>query len=291
MRQTLENLIRSTIVIKTILGNGKRSTLSCTDDHCLESLNNEDLKKIIYEWIIEYSYNEFEIIEKDINILHRNALATKLKYDHDATKETQEKYWFYGEIILDWILKVIFWTTSLISRWYFYNPLENSETKWFDCYHLINSNNQLYLYYGETKFHANTKKWITDVLEKIENSLSDKYLERNLLALVNHKEKIIDWTIWSIINKRQDEWINLIQTIQDNNIVLVYPILIIGNYIKQDYNENIEEQINHIESLLPKTISLSIQYEIFFIFLPVENTKDIKQTIIEWISSNKALEL
>lgn len=291
MRQTLENIIKDTIIIKATLDSTKRSSISSVDDHCLESLSDENLKKIIYEWIIEYSYNEFEIIEKDINILHRNALSTKLKYDHNATQETQEKYWFYGEILLDWILKVLFWTNCLISRGYFYNPLENSETKWFDCYHLISNDDQLYLYYGETKFHQNAKSWITDVLNKIENSLSNQYLEKNLLALVNHKEKIIDWTIWSIINRRQEEWLNLIQTIQDNHIILVYPILIIGNYIKQDYNENIEEQVKHIESLLPKTISLSIQYEIFFIFLPVYNTQDIKQTIIEWISSNKALEL
>jgi len=261
------------------------------DDNCLKSTNDEDLKRIIYEGIIEYSYSEFEIFEKDVNILHRNALLTKLKYNHSASDETKEKYWFYGEVLLDWILKTIFWTHSLISRWYFYNPLENGETKWFDCYHLISDNEKLYLYYGETKFHANPKSWITDVLNKIENALSDKNLEKNLLVLVNHKEKLKDPKMFFIIDERQNEWVNLIDSLQKNNITLVYPILIIGNHIKQDYDENIQEQILHIESLLPKNITISIPHEIFFIFLPVQSTKDIKKTIIEWISSNKALTL
>ncbi len=291
MRENLKNLIRDTIIIKYTLDEDRRSSLSLLDDKCLESLNDDNLKKIIYEGIIEYSYNEFEIESWNINQLHRSALFTKLKYNHSASEKTKEKYWFYGEILLDLILKVIFWTNSLISRGYFYNPLENSETKWFDCYHLLEKDNQLFLYYWETKFHQNPKSWITDVLNKIENALSDSYLENNFFALINHKEQINSSLILNILNQWEWEWINLLGTIRDNNIRLVYPIFIIWNHIKDDYEENIKEQINHIDSHGAKNISLSISYEIFFIFLPVQDTQDIKQTVIQWIKSNKPLEL
>lgn len=293
MRQQLEELIRNVIIIQTTLTGDKKSKISLYDDQCLRSLDDEGLKQIIYEWIIEYAYNEFDITAKDLNVLHRNALVSKLKYNHEASDETKEKYWFYGEILLDCVLKVLFWTSALISRGYFYNPLENGETKWFDCYHLIESQENLYLYYGETKFYANTKKWIKSVLDKIETSLSDVYLSTNMIALINHKDKIMSNTIADILSCWEIQAINLVESLRDNNIILVYPIFIIGNYIKQNYDDNIQEQLQYIESLLPipKDISLSISYKIFFIFLPVQNTKDIKQTIIQWIKESKPLQL
>ena len=49
--------------------------------------------------------------------------------DEDDSDATKLKYGFFGEVILHSILKVFFGTQTFISKGYFYNPLENSESK------------------------------------------------------------------------------------------------------------------------------------------------------------------
>jgi hypothetical protein len=73
------------------------------DDNCLKSTNDEDLKKeIIYEGIIEYSYSEFEIFEKDVNILHRNAFTNEAKnIIIRLVMKLKKNTDFYGEVLLD----------------------------------------------------------------------------------------------------------------------------------------------------------------------------------------------
>ncbi len=44
-------------------------------------------------------------------------------------------------------------TDILVSRGYFYNPLEKSETKGYDSYHMFQNENDLELWFGEAKFH------------------------------------------------------------------------------------------------------------------------------------------
>lgn len=186
MRKQLLDLIEKTIIYKydlpyTVAGI-PRTIFSTIDDKCYATSDKNSLVEIIYNSIIDYSFNEFEIEEKDYNDLHTIAFQERIRFDEDDTDETKLKYGFYGEVILYAILKVFFGTDTIISKGYFYNPLENAESKGYDAYHLIEHDTRVELWFGETKFHKNYTQAVNDVLNKIRNSLSDQYLRKNLLV-------------------------------------------------------------------------------------------------------------
>ena len=76
-----------------------------------------------------------------------------------------------------------------MAKGYFYNPIENSEAKGFDCYHLIDKDEQLELWFGEAKCGGDFKKPLTDILSKIQRTLSDEYLNKNILAINRQMDK------------------------------------------------------------------------------------------------------
>ena len=114
-----------------------KTIISTDSDRCFNSTSEADFSEIIYNSILEYSFNEFEITGKDYDKLHFIALQNRLKYNSAADIDTKIKYGFLGEVVLFGVLYVIFKSQPLIARGYFYNPLENSETKGYDSYHLV----------------------------------------------------------------------------------------------------------------------------------------------------------
>ncbi|HFK5574053.1 TPA: hypothetical protein ACG0AX_002405, partial [Elizabethkingia anophelis] len=104
MRKTLLDLIENTIIHQYDLPNStagiSKTIFSIDDDKCFKTTNNNDFSEIIYNSIIEYSFNEFEIDGKDYDKLHYIALQTKLKYNPTADLKTKIKYGFLGEVIL-----------------------------------------------------------------------------------------------------------------------------------------------------------------------------------------------
>jgi hypothetical protein len=65
MRKELLDLISSSIVFKYDLPNHicgiDKSIFSTENDKCFWSVSNESLAEIIYNSIVEYSFNEFDI--------------------------------------------------------------------------------------------------------------------------------------------------------------------------------------------------------------------------------------
>ncbi len=153
MRKTLLDLIEKTIIHQYDLPNSikgvTKTIFSIDDDKCFKTTNNNDFSEIIYNSIIEYSFNEFDIDGKDYEKLHYIALQTKLKYNPTADLKTKVKYGFLGEVILFSVLYTLFKSKPLIARGYFYNPLESSETKGYDSYHLIENVGQTELWFGK----------------------------------------------------------------------------------------------------------------------------------------------
>jgi len=191
MREELLNLISSSIVYKYDLPNHElaidKSIFSTENDKCFSSVSNETLATIIYNSIVEYSFNEFDLQGKDIGNMHSIALQTKLKYNEYATEKSKISYGFHGETILYCMLYAKLNAKPVISRGYFYNPLESSETKGYDSYHLIENNGVTELWFGEVKFRNTHGSGIDSALESIEKAISDAYLSKNFLAITNHK--------------------------------------------------------------------------------------------------------
>lgn len=295
MRQNLIDLIDNTIVYKYDLPNAGagilKSIFSTENDKCYSASDVDDLAEIIYNSIIDYSFNEFEISGKDYQNLHTIALINKLKYNPDIDEESKIKYGFFGEVILYSILMYMFKTKPLIARGYFYNPLENSETKGYDSYHLIENNGATELWFGEVKFHMSHIQGIKSVLDNIDKALSDSYLERNVVAIHNHKNNlnISGSAIETVLNDWEaNPSIRIIDIVKKYNIKLIYPILLMYEDDLNGYDNNIKKVIDHIQAkYASRTFTLSINYSVFFMLLPVEKVKEIKLSVIQWIESKK----
>ncbi len=249
--------------------------------------------EVIYNAIIEYSFNEFEIDEREYNDLQTIAFQERIRFDEEDSDETQLKYGFFGEVILYAILKIIYGADSIISKGYFYSPIENSESKGYDAYHLIESNRTIQLWFGETKFYKSYTGAVNDVLSKIDKSLSDNYLSRNLLALRKNKEQfnIQDSVLESIL----DDWgknpeIVIIDELQKFNIELVYPIVILYQQNSNGYDASIKAVPDYIKANHTiRNYNLSIPYICYFILIPIEDVKAVKTEVLSWINLKKPL--
>ncbi len=297
MRQQLLDLINNTIIFKYDLPNSDvdipRTIFSTKDDKCYEANDKDALVEIIYNSIIEYSFNEFEISEREYNDLHTIAFQERIRFNEDDTDETQLKYGFFGEVLLHIILKVFLGTDTIISKGYFYNPLENAESKGYDAYHLIENNSVVQLWFGETKFHQSYIQAINDVLRKIKNSLSDQYLRKNLLALRKNRDKfdIQNSTLESILNSwNANPNIIILDELVKYSIELVYPVVILFNQNARGYDASIKAIPKYIEEHYDVAeYDLSIPVSVFFIFIPLEDVKAIKSDVLSWIKLKKPL--
>lgn len=295
MRKSLLDLIEKTIIYKYDLPNntaGIFSTIYSTEnDRCYTTIDKNDIAEIIYNSIIEYSFNEFDLTNKSYEALHSAALINKLKYNPIAEEETKIKYGFFGEVLLYSILTVMFKAKPLIARGYFYNPLENSETKGYDSYQLIENAGLTELWFGEVKFHINYTSGIKSVLENIDKALSDGYLTKNVLEIHNHKNNlnIAGSKIESILKDWEtNPSIIIADEIKKHKIKLVYPILLLYEEDKSGYDNNIKKIPEYIKkNYVPKTFSLSVDHSVFFILVPIKEIKEIKLNVIQWIESKK----
>ncbi|OIQ30330.1 MAG: hypothetical protein BM564_02875 [Bacteroidetes bacterium MedPE-SWsnd-G2] len=297
MRNELLELIKNTILYRYDLPHVEKdisnSVFSTENDKCYETSDIESLSEIIYNSIIEYSFNNLDFEEKEYEKLHTIALKTKLKYSEIATERTKISHGFHGETILFCILYAILNSIPAISRGYFYNPLESSETKGYDSYHLVEKEGVTELWFGEVKFRTTHSSGIKSALDSIEKAISDDYLANNFLAMTNFKNNFnIEGTkIEEIIkNWEENPVIDIIEEIKKHNLKLIYPIVILYNKSTDGYDKSIENAINYIENRYSSsTFNISIPYSIYFIWIPVEDVRQIKLNVIEWIESKRPL--
>ncbi|HUH41635.1 MAG TPA: DUF1837 domain-containing protein [Sulfurimonas sp.] len=297
MRQSLKDLIDKTIIYKYSLPCSAHKiesvNLSNHNDDCYDYSNDDDLIELIYNSIIEYSFSEFDLTEKDYMSI---ALYTQIRYKETDTDRTKLSYGFYGEVLLYSILYHIYKSKPLISRGYFFSPLEKSEAKGYDSFHLIENDDNVELWLGEVKFRqafcCSETSSVKSAVDGLEKALSDDYLRDNILAMYNIKNNfdIKDTKIEKILNNWNGNPIQIIKEVKKYNMTLVYPIFIIYENNEDSYNENITKVVNKINEKFEKqSYDLSIDYKLFFIFLPVSEVKKIKQEVIEWIESKKPL--
>ena len=111
------------------------------------------------------------------------------------------------------------------------------------------------------------------------------------MAIISQKDRITLKN--SVIEKIINNWEHnptlesLKEEISKYNLELVYPIFLTSTMI-----ETYEKTIYHaIERINTKIINknLSIPLTLFFIFLPVKSSSEIKRRVIKWIESAKPL--
>lgn len=301
MRQVLIDLIQNTIVLEYQLPCHtriiKKSLISTHNDGCYSSNNFNNFVKIIYNSILDYSFEEFEMSGKDLNDLQYKALRTRIRYNHESSDAAKISYGFYGEVLLYAVIYKIFNIPTLISRGHFYSVAAKSETAGYDGYHLIEHNEQLELWFGEVKFYVDCKAAINKALKNIDNVVADDYLINNNLIAIFDKVSInnsfnVNSKLHKIIQKWEDNpRLNLLKELVDNKIKLVYPILIIYEKSLKGYDEDIKKAIKHIEDKFSslKFNGITIDYSLFFVFLPIEEVKKTKEEVIKWIKLEEPL--
>lgn len=294
MRNSLIQLIDNTIILNYELPNNSlnipKTKFSAQKDFCFSSLNDTNISEIIYNAIVDYSFNDFDIDEKKLDNLLARALQTRIRYNESATSKSKLSYGFYGEVLLYVLLIQKFSNIKAISRGYFFDPMSKSETKGYDCYHLIDSDIGPELWFGETKFYKTFKAAIDSVFSNIEKAISDDYFSKSIIAMENQKNNLN--VCGSIIEQILNNWENdpkiiIIDEIKKYNAKLVYPVLITANIEKEGYDTTIRKAIEYINSLNVDFSKITFSFSIFFILLPVNDEIIIKQKVIEWIESAK----
>lgn len=299
MREVIKKLIEESIFFEYKLPNIEKSIeaskYSTLEDVCYSNEKYNKVADLIYNSIIDYAKNEYEIDYENLSKDQTKTIIKKIRYDENANIDTKKKYGFYGEVLLYCILEYFFGTTVLIAKGHFYDILEGSEPKGYDCFHLIQKKENLELWFGEAKCYDSYKRAIDDVLKKIENAISDNYLCKNILSIIDKKENLN--TENSTIQKVCEEWeenpeINLIEYVSRYKMKLIYPILIVADIKNNEYDNYIKNCINYIEEKFnnkkPK-FDISINFDIFFMFLPIKGIKEMKEQVIKWISEKKQL--
>lgn len=299
MREALKKLVQETIIYKYSLPNNDIDLVKLSEhnDHCFYCQDENILSEIIYNLILEYSFHEYEFNNQNLDNLLEIALRTKLRHSID-TNIPGVNHGFFGEILLYAILHIFYNTSVLIARGKFYKPLDNTETKGYDSYHLVEIDDKIELWFGEVKFRqsfcCSQTSCVSSAIDGLEKVLSDEYLESNFFELENYRNNfnIKDSKIEQILDnwKSKASYINLIDEIKEHNITLVYPILLIYDDNEVDYDKKIKKAVDKInENFSEKQYPLSIDYKLFFIFLPVSAVSNIKKEVIKWIESKKPL--
>lgn len=301
MKECLKRLIASTIILEyrlrnDVLGIDKTCVTHVgLNDDCYRIGNEEDFSKIIYESVLYYSYDQHQLSGGNHQGMFKNAFKKKFKFNEAADETAKLKLGFYGESLLYSVLMSFYKTETLVCRGYFYDIQKKSEVTGYDCFHLIQSGDDLELWFGETKFYENGIQAVNKVFENVSKAISNDYLiDTNFATILQSKGNILDKNsrIYKVLDKWDKALIpNMVDELNNNKIKLTYPILIAYEQNSDGYDESVREIISHINTKYEGLIfdKIGIDYSIFFILIPITNAKDCKKRIIEWIDKNEPL--
>ncbi len=295
MRTSLQRLFGQAITLQYKLpvdlpaGQIPRAVISTTGDDCLRQLTtNQDISSLIYNGIVEYAYNDYEIDLKNLNNMQLRAFQNKIKYNSAASMSNKIGYGFHAEVLLHLILDFFYHAQKCVARGYMYHPLENSEIKGYDSYLMVeDTNGRIYCVFGEAKAYINRfEKSVDMILSGLAGDLNDSYLHKNFLAFENIIEKINPASrIPQIIDSwRNNPIINMAVEAAKYNMEFVYPMFIMYDKKSATYEESILKIVNYINTNSHViTYNMTLPHTLFFIFLPVDNCRDIKKQVVEWI--------
>lgn len=296
MRESLIKLIENTFIKKYELpfNNIDKSVITTLKDYCFNVSSDGKVSESIYNSIVDYCLNDIEIDITKLDSNQRYAINNRLRYDPNNKIKTQLKYGFFGETLLNIILNVFFHSKKIISKGYFYNPLEKSEPKGYDSFHFVQNENELEFWFGEAKMYVKYSNAINNIISNLNKALSIEYYENNIRAILTNT-KNLDYSICSEIfreinEKLKNESINIYQEIKEKKIKVVYPILIVYEYHGENFDMKITSVLQEIEKQVSDFEILNqIEAELLFIFVPVNNVIAIKTEVLEWILEKKSI--
>ena len=129
LRETVNHALCIEMKLPNIEKNLDKTSITTAQDICMKNDEKSELAKIIYNGIVEYAVNEYELNYDDLEKEQAKVLARRIRYNSNATDFTKLKYGFYGEVLLDLILRCFLKTDVLLARGYLYSPIEKSEVR------------------------------------------------------------------------------------------------------------------------------------------------------------------
>lgn len=297
MRDTLKELLRQTIGLAYTLPKGDeipKVAISTDPDECYHELTTDkDLAKVIYNGIVEYSFDSLEPYFDRLSDAQIIALKKKLKFNASDPDDVRLAYGFYGEVMLHLFLQYFHNADSVISRGWFYQPTTNAEVTGYDSYQMVEKDDgTIELWFGEVKFYQSYSEAVKRILKKVSTSLSDDYLETNILDISQHLEQI---NPQSRIDRIVASWeanpsIKIKDELVKYNMTLVYPMLVLFDDKNKTYDEIIKIVVKYVNDNYPRIVyNMAIPTKLFFMLLPVKSGKEIKNQVLSWIDSKEAL--
>lgn len=294
MRQVTKTLFDDTVVWRYNLPNKDadipQPSISTQKDACFSVVASEKLVELIGMALIDYCFDPEEQDNRDFAHLLEIAIKTRFKNTLESERESLLlRQGFFGETLLYAILLHHFGADTLICRGRLFDPLANKESSGYDAFHLVEYDGRLDLWFGEAKFHNKYKTAITDVLKSMEHSLSDDYLQTNLIAITHSGKARCSQTSKILSGWESNAFqVNINTLIQNHNMKLIYPALLIYDDQAKRYDDIIKESVAELNvQLLQKSINIPTFCSIFFILLPVSGARNIKLEVIKWIQQKR----
>jgi hypothetical protein len=134
------------------------------------------------QWIPEFALSHSELMEiSHFNAVEMTRKAARLIYQSEKYGKRGE----FGELLLHIAIRQVYKTIPAVSK-IFYKSSINKTVEGFDAVHVIDNNNELELWIGETKFYDDVDRAIRDVCKEIVDHLQTDYL-RNEFILIKNK--------------------------------------------------------------------------------------------------------
>ena len=100
MREALKNAINNAILFECKLPHQAsgldKACLSSLNDICLNNSSPQEIARVIYNGIVEFAVNEYEIDYTALEREQRKAIISRIRYDASAPNATKLRYGFYG---------------------------------------------------------------------------------------------------------------------------------------------------------------------------------------------------
>lgn len=296
MRDSLKELFNNIVTLQyTLPHNGTLNTkVSTARDFAFKAHSDSEIADLIYNSIVDLAFDDYQIDINSLNELQKTALEYRIRFNvGDETAKL--KLGFYGEALLNIFLQLFFGTDVLVARGEFFDILSQSEVHGYDSHHIIEKNNSLEFWCGEVKFYASYISALESIWKNINKDITLEFLNKNLQAIIHRKSNI--FAEGKLINNfieecRKNPYRNYYDGIKRYGGKLVYPVLVVSNELKNGFDETIKkyvDKINELNKTEPIVMPVDLSVELFFIFLPVQDAKNIKLEVLECIQKNRPL--
>lgn len=234
----------------------------------------------VMQWIPEFALSHSELMEiSHFNAVEMTTKAARLIYQSKKYGNRGE----FGELLLHIAIRQVYKTIPAVSK-IFYKSAINKTVEGFDAVHVIDNNNDLELWIGETKFYNDVDRAIRDVCKEIIDHLRTDYLRNEFILIKNKIED--EWPHADKLSKLLDSNVSLdtvfsracipVLMTYDSSVVKTTKVCD-KNYL-QDIRQELDDAWKKMRAKLTeqydKAYSSSLPITVHVILIPLKEKKE-----------------